>query len=596
MNSFKKVITAAIIAVIPLFTQAQSDKDTPKPNWFNLDLQQDGTFGISTEKAYQQLIKDKKGSTVIVAVIDGGVDNEHEDLKSIMWVNPKEIPGNGKDDDKNGYIDDINGWNFIGSAKGDVEFDNLEMVRLLRKYKPLYTSVVPSTPLSPKQRKEFQLYTRLITDYTDNLRQAEMGNQNYTMLKKSMDDIVKKIGKPVPTEKDFDDYKAENETESRALKVIKSSLKKNPDFKKFEEDINDAVKYFSVQLKYNLNLDYDPRSIVGDDYSNSRERVYGNANVKGPDAEHGTHVAGIIGAVRDNAVGIKGVANNVRIMGVRTVPNGDERDKDVANAIRYAVDNGAKVINMSFGKSYSWDKSVVDAAVKYAASKDVLLVHAAGNDGESTKINNNFPTRIYTADTTDANFMNTPERRPAMPGNPGGPGQGPQPGGDRPSIFGSGGRMDRPSVPRPNLDSIRNARPRAENWIEVGASGWKDDENLVAEFSNYGKTSVDVFAPGVKINSTIPESKYKANDGTSMASPVVAGLAALIRSYYPSLTAVQVKDIIMKSVVKPDHKVKVRDAEGTVVRGPLSDISISGGVVNAYNALLLAQKTYGNIQ
>jgi subtilisin family serine protease len=592
MKSFRKIISAVVIAAIPLFTLAQSEKDTPKPNWFNLDLQQDGAFGISTEKAYQQLLKDKKGETVIVAVIDGGVDTEHEDLKSIIWTNPKEIPGNGKDDDKNGYIDDVHGWNFIGSAKGDVEFDNLEMVRLLRKYKPMYTAVVNSTPLSPKQRKEFQLYTRLVTDYTSNVQQAEMGFENISTIKKSMDEIVKKIGKATPTADDFDNYKSANDSESKVLRIIKSALKKDPDYTKFAKNINDGYKYYDTQIKYNLNMDYDPRSIVGDDYKNSKEHIYGNANVKGPDAEHGTHVSGIIGAVRDNAIGIKGVANNVRIMSVRTVPNGDERDKDVANAIRYAVDNGAKVINMSFGKSYAWDKSVVDAAVKYAESKDVLLVHAAGNDGESTEANNNFPTRIYTADTIDANFMNTPERK--MP--PGG-GMNPanQPGGQgRSSIFGGGGMDNKPAPVKVNIDSIRNARPRAANWIEVGASGWKDDENLVAEFSNYGKSSVDVFAPGEKINSTIPDSKYEANDGTSMASPVVAGLAALIRSYYPSLTAVQVKDLIMKSVAKVDHKVRVREADGNTTKLPLTDISISGGVVNAYNALSLAQKTYGN--
>jgi subtilisin family serine protease len=371
------------------------------------------------------------------------------------------------------------------------------------------------------------------------------------------------------------------------LKIVKAALKKEPDYNKFVKSTNDALKYFDTQVKYNLNLDYDPREIVGDNYQDSHERIYGNADVEGPDAEHGTHVAGIIGAVRDNNIGIKGVANNVRIMSVRTVPNGDERDKDVANAIRYAVDNGAKVINMSFGKSYSWDKAIVDEAVKYAESKDVLLVHAAGNDGENTDRKNNFPTRIFGPDTIDANFMNMPER--IQNGNLGNPaGQG------RPPVVSSSSRADRPSLPRVNTDSIRNARPKASNWIEVGASGWKDDENLVAEFSNYGKTSVDVFAPGVKLNSTVPDSRYEANDGTSMASPVVAGLAALIRSYYPSLTAVQVKDIILQSVVKVDHKIKVREADASVAKVPLTDISVGAGVVNAYNALSLAEKLYGN--
>jgi cell wall-associated protease len=594
MKLLQRLLVVLFTVALPLFTLAQSDeKDKPKPNWFNLDLQKDGTFGISTEKAYDELLKGKKSETVIVAVLDGGVDISHEDLKSIIWTNPKEIPGNGKDDDNNGFIDDVHGWNFIGSAKGNVEFDNLEMVRLLRKYKPVYAATVNSTPMSPKQRREFQLYTKLTQDYVGKYQQAEMGYENTTLIKKTLDSIAVKTGKAKPSIDDIKDYKPADDQEAAVLRVIRSELRKS-DYDKFITDLNDGIKYYNTMLKYNLNSDYDPRSIVGDDYSNSREHNYGNNDVKGPDAEHGTHVSGIIGAVRDNNIGIKGVANNVRIMGVRTVPNGDERDKDVANAIRYAVDNGAKVINMSFGKSYSWDKAVVDDAVKYAASKDVLLVHAAGNDNEDTDKNNNFPTRVY-GDTTDANFMNIPVRAPMPMGqNPNGPnGQNPQMQGRGNGGFNGMGSMRKPD---PNVmtaaDSIKMNKPRAANWIEVGASGWKDDESLVTDFSNYGKRSVDVFAPGLKINSTMPDSKYKENDGTSMASPVVAGLAALIRSYYPALTAVQVKDIIMQSVTKVDHKVKI-PANGSTEKYSLSDISISGGVVNAYNALSLAEKMYG---
>jgi subtilisin family serine protease len=238
-------------------------------------------------------------------------------------------------------------------------------------------------------------------------------------------------------------------------------------------------------------------------------------------------VAGIIGAVRTNNLGVMGVANDVMIMSVRTVPTGDERDKDVANAIRYAASNGAKVINMSFGKGYSFDKKAVDDAVRFAMSKDVLIVHAAGNDNKNTEVDNNFPTRVY-EDKTEA-----------------------------------------------------------KGWIEVGASGLKDDETLKASFSNYGKTSVDVFAPGVAINSTTPKSTYGEHDGTSMAAPVVTGLAALIRSYYPKLTAAQVKEIIMKSVVKISHNVVIKDGD-TKKEVPFADICVTGGVVNAYNALQLA--------
>ncbi|MGX5690113.1 S8 family serine peptidase [Arcticibacter tournemirensis] len=567
--------TLFLFAFLPLLSLAQQ-KDKPVANWQNLDLVKDGVMGVSTERAYLELLKGKKGVPVVVAVIDGGVDTQHEDLKSVMWSNPSEVAGNNKDDDKNGFTDDIHGWNFIGSPQYSVQYDNLEVVRLIRKYREKYASVVNSTPLSPDERKEFNLYKQMVTDYMTKLENARMGYESTGILRKNVDSIASRIGKKQLTLDDFEQYKARNEIESKVLKVVKSELRKEHDYKKFKEDLDDAYKYYSSQVNYNLNIDFDPRDSVKDDYSNGAQYHYGNADVKGPDADHGTHVAGIIAADRHNNKGVKGVAENVQIMSVRTVPTGDERDKDVANAIRYAVDNGAKVINMSFGKSYSWDKHLVDSAVRYAASKDVLLVHAAGNDSKNTDIENNFPTRIF-ADSMDANFWGMNRKVSIVPG-----------AGQRPM-----GSMGMPGSPRSNAavkvepDTLKFTKPKAENWIEVGASHWKNDDDLVASFSNYGRRSVDVFAPGVQINSTMPGSKYKENDGTSMAAPVVAGVAALIRSYYPSLTAVQVKDIIMKSVTKVDQKVKVKE-DGSTKRVKFSDICISGGVVNAYNALQMA--------
>ena len=532
MNFIKKLLYVTAVFILPLTSLAQSDDDEkPKDNWQNLDLKTDGAFGISTEKAYNELLKGKTSKTVVVAVIDGGIDENHEDLKQVMWVNPKEIAGNGIDDDKNGYIDDIHGWNFIGK----VHFDNMEVVRLMNKLQPKYAAAVNSTPFSEEERKEFQLYKKIVTDYMSKLQQAQMGLQNTTLILKYLDEILVKMGKTEPTIDDFNSYKTVGDIESQVVKFIKPEIKKTS-YKEFRQELEDGIKHYDAQVKYHLNLEYDPRKdSVGDNYANSYERFYGNNDITGPDAEHGSHVAGIIGAVRNNNLGIKGVADNVKIMALRTVPDGDERDKDVANSIRYAVDNGAKIINMSFGKAFSWDKKVVDEAVRYAVSNDVLLVHAAGNDGKNTEKEDNVPNRLY-ADSTGVT-MGT-----------------------------------------------------AEGWIEVGASGWKNDEDLVASFSNYGGKSVDVFAPGVKINSTMPDSKYKENDGTSMASPVVAGLAALIRSYYPQFTAVQVKEIIMNSVTKVEQKVKIR-VDGDSTRVPVSEISVSGGVVNAYNALLLAEKT-----
>lgn len=517
---YRGILGMSLLAAVPFLSSAQ------KPNWQNLDLKADSTFGISTEKAYTELLKGKKSKPVIVAVLDGGVDINHEDLKTLIWVNKKEKAGNGKDDDKNGYIDDIHGWNFLGSAKGSINYETLELTRLVRRDNAKFANA-DATSVKASDLPAFEAYQKNKAELEKQLEEAKQGLQRFGSIKTAIDDVVKKIGKEKPTAADFQSFVPGTDMEKNVQRIMVSQLKNNT----FEEFYNSQVipgyDHFKSQVEYNLNVNYDPRSIVGDDPNNSKERFYGNNDVTGPDAMHGSHVSGIIGADRTNNLGIKGVADNVLIMGVRNTPNGDERDKDVANGIRYAVDNGAKVINMSFGKGYSWDKAVVDAAVKYAVSKDVLLIHAAGNDNKNLEVEQNFPNPQY-------------------------------------------------------LDG-----GVAASWITVGASGWLNDGTIKANFSNYGKTTVDVFAPGVNINSTVPGSKYEKLNGTSMAAPVVAGLAALIRSYYPKLTAVQVKDIIMKSVVKVDQTVKVEQGDATNAI-PFSDLCVTGGIVNAYNALKLA--------
>ena len=536
MLKTNKLLCYLALGILPFYSVAQEkDKDKAPANWFNLDYQKDGAMGISTDKAYE-LLKGRKASPVIVAVLDGGVDIKHEDLKDVLWKNKKEIPGNGKDDDGNGYIDDVYGWNFLGNAKGEnVDHDNLEVTRLIRIYEPKYISVLPSTPLSEKERREFVAYQKMVTDYTSKMDEAAFGKQNYVRIKESLEAIIKGIGKDPKaiTAADLDAFPNPNSNQNNIIRIAKKEMEKGS-FEKFFEDIKEGATYFSDQVDYHLNKGFDPRPLIGDNYDDASERHYGNADVKGPDADHGTHVAGIIGAKRKNNLGIDGVSDQVQIMSVRVVPNGDERDKDVANAIRYAVDNGAKVINMSFGKGYSYNKKTVDEAVKYAESKDVLLVHAAGNDSKNVDVEKNYPMK-YITDSVDA-------------------------------IIGE-----------------------AKNWITVGATAWKVDADLLAEFSNYGYRSVDVFAPGVKIYSTMPESKYKDMDGTSMAAPVVSGLAALIRAYYPSFTAEEVKQVIMNSVTKIDQKVKVKGENGNK-RVYLDEISVSGGVVNAYKAIVEADK------
>ncbi|WP_285009462.1 S8 family peptidase [Pedobacter faecalis] len=522
MNNFRKgLLGVGLMVAVPFLSFSQ------KPNWQNLDLQADSTFGISTEKAYSELLKGKKSKKVTVAVVDSGVDIEHEDLKPVIWVNPKEKAGNGKDDDKNGYTDDVKGWSFLGSAKGSINNETLELTRLVRRDKARFGDK-DASQIPAADKAAYETYLKNKAAFDQEVAEAKAGLEQFSAVKNAIDGVVKKMGKENPTLEDFKALDPADNMEANVKRIMLQQLEGKTFAEFYKSQIEPGYEHYHSQLEYNLNLDYDPRSIVGDDPNNMKERFYGTAEVQGPDARHGTHVAGIIGAMRTNSLGIMGVADNVDIMVVRAVPNGDERDKDVANAIRYAVDKGAKVINMSFGKSYSWDKGIVDEAVKYAVSKDVLLVHAAGNDNNNLEEKENFPDPRYV----------------------------------------DGGV--------------------ASSWLTVGASGWKNDGTIKASFSNYGKTTVDVFAPGVNINSTVPGSKYEKLNGTSMAAPVVAGLAALIRSYYPKLTAVQVKDIIMKSVVKVDQSVTITDDSGAKTV-PFSDLCVTGGIVNAYNALKLAE-------
>ncbi len=531
----KQIIVWSFLLFIsfPEWTNAQSASKAPE-NWFNLDWKQDGVPGVSTERAYKTLLKGKKATPIIVAVIDGGVDPLHEDLTNVMWINPDEIADNGIDDDKNGYIDDIYGWNFIGNPNGNnVGSDALEVTRLYAHYDKKYKNVNPAT-LKKKEKKEYDYYQQLGEVVNEELEKARKNLTYYQELKTTFLESEALLKKHLKTDEltmeKLNGIQSEDEAITTAVSVVGKLLENGLDASYFDG----ALGYFEGQTKY-YDPSFDPRDIVGDNYADSREWNYGNNDIKGPEAFHGTHVAGIIGAQRDNDLGIKGVSDQVMIMGVRVVPDGDERDKDVANGIRYAVDNGASVINMSFGKSYKWDKKVVDDAVKYAEKHDVLLVHAAGNDGSNTDIANNFPT----------------------------------------DKFEKGGWF---------------SQKKAKNWLEVGALNWQDGEKLAAPFSNYGKDNVDLFAPGMAIHSTTPDNGYQDAQGTSMASPVVAGVAALIRAYYPELTAVQVKKILMDSVV-PVNKAVIKPGSKETI--DFSKLSVSGGVINVYNALELASKTKG---
>jgi subtilisin family serine protease len=496
----------------PLKVEALTEAE--EAMWSHLDLQLDTVPGMSINRAYNEIINHKKGETVTVAVIDSGIDIDHEDLQGSVWVNVDEIPGNNKDDDGNGYIDDIHGWNFLG----DGYYEQYEFVRIL----------VNEGIDNPDYRRAQEEYERKFRKYTVYKNYYE---ELLAQIDHSDETIKKHFKKSEYTKEDLKNIESNDENLQKHRAFLESFF--DDDITTVDE-LRDALKHdlvsFNEHLDFHLNKQFNGRK-TGDDPNDFSQRIYGNGNVKPSSSEesHGTHVAGIIAAVRNNDKGGNGVANNVKIMALRAVPNGDEYDKDVALAIRYAADNGATVINMSFGKYYSPHFEKVHKAIVYAAQKDVLIVSGAGNESIDLDESINYP-NDYLQDMEISN-----------------------------------------------------------NFISVGATNSKYGSGVVAKYSNYGKTKVDVFAPGSNILSTYPNNTYKSINGTSMASPAVAGLAALLRSYYPTLTASQVKDIILESGLRLTKKVTVPGDPSVVV--PFGELSKSSRLINVYNAMVMASQS-----
>lgn len=487
--------------------------EAEKHNWGHLDLIKDTIPGMSVDKAYAEIIKHKKGTKVIVAVIDSGIDIDHEDLNDIIWTNKGEIPNNGKDDDNNGYVDDIHGWNFLGDGYNE----QLEYVRILASGD---TSNPDYAAAKAEYDAEYEIWLGRKTQY----------EQIYQQIKTADDALTKHFGKKDYTKKEVAAIKTENEGLAQAQQIANYMLSNGMDsMTDAVKEIENGLESINDRLNFNLNKDLKGR-VTGDNPDDMSTKFYGNGNVKPAKKteSHGTHVAGIIAAERNNGKGANGVANNVEIMSIRAVPNGDEYDKDVALAIRYAVDNGAKVINGSFGKSFSPHSDWVRDAIAYAGKKDVVFVHAAGNESENVDTEPNFP------------------------------------------------------------DDNVNGVEVSDTYIRVGALAPKYGSSMVAVFSNYGKQNVDVFAPGDSVYSTTPENEYDTKGGTSMAAPGVAGIAALIRSQYPNLSAAQVKQIIMDSGLAIKTKVIVGGNSEDIK--PFADLSKSAKMVNAYNALIMAAK------
>ena len=525
----KNFILLAFVSLATIsFAQKSESAEPENLNWYLKDPKADGIYGTGATKAYEMLnAAGKKSTTVIVAVIDSGVETDHPDLKDVIWVNEDEIPANGIDDDNNGYIDDVNGWSFLGGATEDIGKEALELARMyLMESK--YFEGKKAQDIPANERARFATYEKIKIAFEQEINEKQASLKNIRALAEYMRRVEDQTGQPFSKEGNSA-YVANTDLDKKMQGRMKQILLIIPadqlstEIKAAEESVANSIA-MSMQ-----NADSIRTAIVGDNPNDLSSKIYGCNRYEGPDAMHGTHVSGIIAASRNNGMGIDGVADNVRIMVLRAVPDGDERDKDVANAIIYAVDNGAKVINMSFGKYWTPNKEYVDAAIEYALSKDVLLVHAAGNDAKNKDVEDSYPTRRL------------------------------------------------------------NSNKVAPNWIEVGASSSsKSPKKMIADFSNYGATTVDFFAPGVDIYSTVPDYNYENASGTSMACPATAGVAALIRSYFPELTAVQVREVLMTTTTKYNKKVIAPNGE----KMKMKEICITGGFVNAANAVsyLLEQK------
>ncbi|HEX9106380.1 MAG TPA: S8 family serine peptidase [Longimicrobiales bacterium] len=508
---------------------AEAAPATSPQNWWLLDPVQNHVPGIAAERAFTELLAGKKPQrSVVVAIIDSGIDTAHADLHGFLWTNPKETPGS--DGDGDGLLGDVRGWDYIGGPGGrDVGQDTYEVTRQYAALRARFETAKADT-LSGQARADYALYRKYKQEVERKRADAQSEQTQLEQLAPAVERATailrQALGADSLTPENVQKLQSPRNDVTMArgmyLQMLGAGISPEEVLRGQAEVKND--------LAYHLNPDFDPRAIVGDNYADVNQRAYGNTDVTGPDPMHGTNVAGIVLGVPGNREQLADGSPAVRIMVLRAVPDGDERDKDIANAIRYAADHGANIISMSFGKDISPQKAAVDDAVKYADSKGVLLVHAAGNDASNLDTSPDFPSRVFL----------------------------------------SGGQ--------------------ASDWIEVGASSWRGLDRLAAPFSNYSRSRVDLFAPGVDIYSTLPGNAHGRLSGTSMATPVVSGVAALLMAYFPTLTAAQVKQILMSTTTNYASQTVARPGEGGSsgsVR--FGELSASGGVVNAYNAVKAAQ-------
>jgi subtilisin family serine protease len=513
--------------------------------WHWKDLEKDGVHGVSLFKAQQLLVDLKlKPTPIIIAVLDGGIDTTHPQIKPILWRNPKEIPGNALDDDKNGYVDDLHGWNFLGNAAGEnINKASDEKSRVYHRYKNEFKQdKLDSTSWDLTKKQAYKIWQQAAAEIVftdedvDNLSFIKMARN--AVVKMGVI-LIREIEDSNFTTEQLETYqpigKLTADTKISYLRTMQAlGIDRLAGHHSIVEDLNE---YISGKEQSAVSIDTPPedlrKKITKDQYDNFNDQYYGNNDITGPNAKHGTHVAGLAAGIVDTNFNKSNFNNPIQIMGLRVVPDGDEYDKDVALGIRYAVNNGAKIINMSFGKSYSPEQPWVDSAIRYAASKDVLIIHSAGN--ESYDLNSK-------------------------------------------SVY-----------PSPYSNVFKD---RANNMMTVGASN--DPviaESILTDFSNFGNQVVDLLSPGNKIYSSLPNQQYGFLNGTSMSAPVLSHIAALVRAYFPKLSATQVKAILLQSCWKPSDENMLFPIPKKDQSKKLNEISAEGGIINAalciQNALIL---------
>ena len=538
----KKLFFILVAISVPAFVIAQTN--TSSKNWHWKDYGKDTIHGISLFQAYEQLSKlNKQPSPIIVAVLDGGIDTNHIELKPRLWINTKEIPNNGIDDDHNGYVDDIHGWNFLGGKDGrNIDKAADEKSRIYHKYKSAFENISDINQIkSEAQQKQYLVWKQAAQEIE--FSEEDAANLQYISMATN---AIQKLGNIIIKEMNDSNFTVESiesfqpigrVTLDAKIAYLRTArilgIEKETPYKEVISDLKEYIEGKEKSAKAKLVAPANIRAeIIKDNYENFADKFYGNNDITGPNAKHGTHVAGLVASIPDSTWNVNKLYPLIQIMGVRVVPDGDEYDKDIALGIRYAVDNGAKILNMSFGKSFSPEQSWVDDAIRYAGEKDVLIIHSAGNE-------------FYDLNTK--------------------------------AVY-----------PNPYSSTFKDT---AKNILTIAASSDNFiNGSLLTDFSNFGAKIVDVLSPGNKIYSTIPtDNNHGYLQGTSMAAPIVSHIAAMIRSYYPNLSATDVKQIIMQSVWKPEDVSKAFPIPQKEEQKTLHEIAAAPGIVNAANALQLAQ-------